>query len=233
MNAQGNNTGDNVMAIQDNCALVPTQVFAMENKGGSNYQFKNGAGKCLGVQNNATNDSATITLQSCSGSGGQLFTANHKGNNNFELRNVGSGKCMDVSSGQTSAGLRMQIYNCSGQPNQTFNLPTVSLGGTSSSTTGPKPPAPPPKPAALWSQLKFAGETDNKYLMFQSTDTQASIDPMATMISGGSTAKSGSCVEGATCYSDGDDMTGDCCSVSGKFGKLVVSTWNKKVFYCK
>jgi Ricin-type beta-trefoil lectin domain-like len=232
VNSQSNSTADNVVAVQDNCAQVPTQVWTMENKGGSNYQFKNGAGKCLGVANNGTADRADVNVQPCTGSGAQLFTATHKGNNNFELKNVGSGKCLDVRSGQTTAGLQMQIYSCSGTPNQTYNLPTAALGGGATSTTTTTTAPTSINPAVLFNQLKFAGETENKFLMFQSTATQASIDPMATMISGGSKSTSGSCLEGATQLDD-ENLTGKCCVVSGTYGKLVVSTWNKKLYYCK
>lgn len=229
VNSQYNSTNDNTTAVQDYCSGSQTQAWSMETKGGSNYQFKNGAGKCLGVANNATNDGATVTVQSCNGSNGQLFTANHKGGNNFELKNTASGKCLDVSSGQGSANLRLQIYSCHGGANQTFNMGSVSTGGSSSST---KTAASSVKPSVLFNQLKFAGETDNKFLMFQSTATQASIDPMGTMIDGGSKATSGSCLEGAT-QLDSDNLSGKCCVVSGKYGKLVVSTWNKKLYYCK
>jgi Ricin-type beta-trefoil lectin domain-like len=231
VNAQNNSTADNVTAVQDNCAQIPTQVWTMENKGGSNYQFKNGAGKCLGVANNATNDGATVTVQSCNGASGQLFTATHKGSNNFEIKNTSSNKCLDVSSGTSAAGLRMQIYACHGGANQTYNLPTATLGGAATTTTTTTA-ASSINPSVLFNQLKFAGETENKFLMFQSTATQASIDPMGTMIDGGSKATSGSCLEGAT-QLDSDNLSGKCCVVSGKYGTLQVSTWNKKLYYCK
>lgn len=231
LNSQGNSTADNTTVIQDNCSQGPTQVWTMENKGGANYQFKNGAGKCMGVQYNATHDGASVVLQTCNGSSAQLFTANHKGSNNFELRNTGSGKCLDVASGQHHAGLRLQIYNCANSGNQTFNLPSVSIGGGSSGTTTiTTKPGGKLKPAVLFNQLKFAGEVENKFLMFQSTETQASIDPMGTMITGGSTAKSGKCAEGSVTVTG---KVGDCCVVSGKYGTLQKASWNPGTLYCK
>lgn len=212
---------------QESCKVGPAQQWTVENKGGSNYQFRNGPDKCLSV--NGWGDGAQVVAQSCNGSGNQLFTLNHKGSNNFELRNVATGKCLDIA----TPGTRLQVYSCTGSANQTFNMPSVAIGGGSqSSTTTKTKPGAPLKPKALWDQLKFAGELENKFLMFQYTDTQASIDPMATMISGGSNAKSGSCAEGATVFSD-TNVSNDCCVVNGKYGKLVVSTWNKKLYYCK
>ncbi len=225
----GGGVSDGATLQQYSCHGGNNQKFTLESQGNNAYRLKSVAsGRCVGVVNSATNDGSKLEQRSCGANNSQTFNLNSKGNGNYEIKNVASGKCLDVSGFSTADSALMQIYSCTGASNQTFQMPGVSSAANTTTTNTTSTV----NPAALFNQLKFAGETDNKYLMFQSTATQASIDPMATMISGGSTAKSGSCVEGATVYGD-DSLIGDCCVVSGKYGTLAKSTWNPKVFYCK
>jgi Ricin-type beta-trefoil lectin domain-like len=212
---------DGAALIQYACWGGNNQKFTVESQGNNTYRLKNiRSGKCIGVAYGATNDAAALEQRWCGANNSQLFQLNRKSNNTFELKNVNSGRCVDVRYNSIDNSTLLQIYACHGGANQTFAMTL-----TSTTTTTPM------DPAGLVNQLKFAGDTENKYLMFQSTSTQASIDPMGTMVNGGYTAKSGSCVDGATVFGLG--VAGNCCSVNGKFGTLVQSAWNKKLAYCK
>src|SRR5690606_28587189 len=118
--------------------------------------------------------------------------------------------------------------------NQTFQAPGLSSGSGSNSSTSTTSSSS-VVPSSLWSQLKFAGELDNKYLMFRADATTVSIDPMGTMVDGGGSASSGSCVASSP-YLDlkGGNHTGECCILSkdssGRitYGKLAVAPFNSK-----
>jgi hypothetical protein len=214
------------------CGGGSNQKFTVEASG-SGYRLKaNNSGKCLGVVNNATNDGALLEQRSCGANNSQVFQLNSKGNNLFELKNVQSGKCIDIQSGGYNDGQRAQLYACHGGANQTFQAAGLVSG--SSGSAAPKPPAPGVTPASLWSQLKFAGENENKYLMFKSdaNSNTVSIDPMATMVTGGAVAQSGACFAGALTYSEAD-ISGDCCTVSSKFYTLKRAPFNARMYQCK
>lgn len=227
MDIVGVSGNDGATVQQYSCSGGANQKFTVEAQGNNNYRLKaNHSGKCLGVANNATHDGALIEQRSCGANNSQLFQLNNKGNGLFEIRNVNSGKCMDVKGGGYSDGALIQLYSCHGGANQTFatsGLNTSAVNSTSGSAVNP---------ASLWSRLKFAGEHDNKYLMFQSTQDQVSIDPMGTMITGGSSSSSGACTESSTTRLGNADP-GDCCVVSGRYGKFVTSPWNSKTLLCK
>jgi hypothetical protein len=224
LDVAGASSNDGAAINQYGCWGGNNQKFTVESQGNNTYRLKGVAsGKCIGVVNGATNDGAGIEQRTCGANNSQLFQLNNKGNNTFELKHVSSGKCVDVKGNSTGDSVGLQLWSCHGGANQAYAMNLTSGGSTSTTSSV--------NPGVLFNQLKFAGELDNKFLMFQSTATQVSIDPMATMISGGSTATSGSCSDGATAYGEG--LAGDCCSVSGKLGTLVQSPWNKKLFYCK
>jgi Ricin-type beta-trefoil lectin domain len=223
---------DGAQVQQYSCSKGANQKFTVEASG-SGYRLKaNNSGKCLGVVNSATNDGAMLEQRSCGANNSQIFQFNSKGNGLSELKNVNSGKCVDIQSGGTGDGQRAQIYSCHGGANQAFQAPSLVSGSSSTTTTTPSGSS--VSPASLWSQLKFAGENENKYLMFKSDAAlgTVSIDPMATMVSGGASSSSGACHSGAIVFSD-DDITGDCCSVSSKYYSLKRSTFNQRIFQCK
>lgn len=227
MDIVGVSSSDGATVQQYSCSGGSNQKFTVEPQGNNNYRLKaNHSGKCLGVANNAANDGALIEQRTCGANNSQLFQLNGKGNGLFELRNTNSGKCLDVKGGGVGDGALFQLYACHGGANQTFatsGLSTAAVGSTGGSAVSP---------ASLWSRLKFAGEHENKYLMFQSTQDQVSIDPMGTMITGGSSSSSGACTESATSRI-GNDQPGDCCIVSGRSGRFAISTWNTKTLLCK
>lgn len=227
---------------QYNCSGGANQKFTVEASGGG-YRLKaNHSGKCLGVANNATYDGAMLEQRSCGANNSQIFALNSKGNGTFELKNIQSGKCVDIQGGGYSDGQRAQLSTCRGGASQTFQATGLSSGSSSSSgsswptsTTSSSSVV----PSSLWNQLKFAGELDNRYLMFRSDATTVSIDPMGTMVDGGGSASSGSCVA-VSPYLDlsGASHTGQCCILSSSgskvtYGKLSVAPFNSKTWLCK
>src|SRR5690606_29022478 len=149
-----------------------------------------------GVVNSATNNGALLEQRNCGANNSQIFELNSKGNNQYELKNVNSGKCVEIQGGYND-GQRAQLNSCNGGANQRFQasgLSGSSAGSTSSHSSGTNS-GPGVSPANLWSQLKFAGEHENKYLMFRADNNSGtvSIDPMNTMVSGGASAASGAC----------------------------------------
>lgn len=236
------NTGhhDGAGVQQYQCSGQANQKFTVEHQGNNSYHLKaSHSGKCLSVVNNATHDGANLEQRTCGSSNSQLFQLNSKGNQLYEIRNVNSGKCVDIKSYGYGDAQGAQIYNCSSGANQTFqmqNLSTSNGGGANPPPPGPKP-KPKPKPSVLWSHLKFAGEHENRYLMFQSTDTQVSIDPMATLISGGSSSSSGACRETGTTMPAANGTIGHCCMVKTpqgmKQGKITAIPNNSRMLMCK
>jgi hypothetical protein len=226
MDVVGVSSNDGAQVQQFSCSNGSNQKFTVESVGNNNYRLKAAhSGKCLGVVNNGTGDGSLLEQRSCGANNSQLFQLNSKGTNVFELRNVNSGKCVDIQGGGTADGQRAVLFSCHGGSNQRFQASGVSGGGGTSSSSSVVT-------SSLWGQLKFAGESDNRYLMFQSTPTQVSIDPMGTMVDGGSSASSGACVEGGTMYSS-TNVAGSCCSVNGKYGTLQRSAFNAKTYVCK
>jgi hypothetical protein len=228
MDVVGVSSNDGANVQQYTCSGGSNQKFTVEAQGNNTYRLKaNHSNKCLGVANNGTWDGALLEQRSCGANNSQLFHMNSKGNGLYELRNVNSGKCVDVQAGGVTQGALMQLYSCHGGANQTFA--TSGLGTSSGTSSGSSSGV---NPASLWSRLKLFGEHDNRYLMFQSTATQVSIDPMGTLVTGGSSSSSGACIQGATTLQAGA-RAGDCCVVAGKYGQLAASPWNRKMFYCK
>jgi hypothetical protein len=224
MDIVANSASDGAQVQQYSCSGGSNQKFTVEASG-SSYRLKaNNSGKCLGVANNATNDGALLEQRTCGANNSQLFNLTSKGNGAFEFKNVQSGKCIDIQGGGTADGQRAQLYSCHGGANQTIQATGLTSGGTTTTSSV--------TPSTLWSQLKFAGEVDNKYLMFKSDATTVSIDPMGTMTNGGSGTTSGSCFTGGTVYST-TNISGACCSVNGVYGTLSVSTFNPKWYVCK
>lgn len=218
---------DGAQAQQYSCSGGANQRFTVEASG-SNYRLKaNHSGKCLGVVNSQTSDGALLEQRSCGANGSQLFQLNAKGAGLFELKNVNSGKCVDIQNGGSADGQRAQLYSCHGGANQRFQASGLITG--SSTTTSNTSSV---TPSSLWSQLKFAGQNENKYLMFQSNATQVSIDPMGTMVSGGASATSGACLNGPTVYSP-TNISGNCCTLNGRHGGLRQSSFSAKWFECK
>lgn len=216
-------TADGARAIQYDCWGGDNQEFAVDSMGNGQYRLRNVlSGKCLGTVNAATNNGAALEQRTCGANDSQTFNLNSKGSGNFEIKNVKSGRCVDVANGSTANVATMQLYDCWGAPGQTFSAPTITSNTSAPGTA----------PSNLYNQLKLFGQAENRYLMFASTSTEVSIDPMATLVEGGSAAQSGSCFEGSTVYS-GTNLSGTCCSVSGRFSTLQRSPLNSKVYFCK
>jgi len=233
MDVVGVSASDGAQIQQYSCnGTGANQKFSIEAVGTS-YRLKaNNSGKCLGVTNNASNDGALLEQRTCGANNSQLFTLNSKGNGLFEIKNVQSGKCVDIQGGGTADGQRAQIYGCHGGANQAFQVSGFTTGTTTSTSSV--------TPSSLWSQLKFAGELDNKYLMFKSDATTVSIDPMGTMVTGGAGTSSGSCYATSPVFEPKEDLAGDCCvvtaasgNVAAKYGTLSVAPYNAKMWLCK
>lgn len=229
MDIVGNTGNDGAQVQQYSCSGNSNQKFTIEASG-SSYRLKaNNSGKCLGVSNNATNDGALLEQRSCGANNSQLFNLTSKGNGAFEIKNVQSGKCIDMQGGGTGDGQRAQLYSCHGGANQTFQA-TGFTSGTSTTTSSVNP-------ASLWPMLKFAGEVDNKYLMFKSDATTVSIDPLSGMVSGGSGTTSGACItEDSNPFLQAAGLNGTCCIVGTTtkvYGKLAVTPWSQTTYQCK
>jgi hypothetical protein len=231
LNAVGNSAADGAQFSQVTCNGAVDQKFTLDYVSSNNYRIKDTAtGKCLGVTNNATGDGSLLEQRTCGANNSQNFALNSKGNGTFEIKNIQSGKCVDMRGGGLTEGALSQIYSCHNGANQTFQMTgfvnnTVTVTATS----------PAPAPSTLWSQLKFAGENENKYLMFKSDANlmQVSIDPMGTMVDGGGSATSGACASGSTAYASAQYQIGGCCSMNSKYGTLAQSTFNPKMLVCK
>lgn len=226
MDIVGISSNDGATVQQYSCSGGSNQKFTVEAQGNNTYRFKaNNSGKCLGVVNSSNADTSLLEQRSCGANSSQLFQMNSKGNGFYEIKNVNSGKCIDVRGNNSNDGSAFQLFSCHGGANQTFAISGLSTTSTSSSSSSSA------TPSALWSRLKFAGEGDNRYLMFQSNASEVSIDPMGTLIDGGSSASSGACYEGSTIFSS-TNITGSCCIADRKYGKLARSAWNTKMFMC-
>jgi hypothetical protein len=219
---------DGAQVQQYTCSGSSNQKFTVEANG-SYYRLKaNNSGKCLGVVNSSTSDGSLLEQRSCGANNSQNFTLTSKGNGTFELKNASSGKCVDIQGGGTADGQKAQIYACHGGANQTFQAPGLTSGSTTSTSTTTSSVT----PSNLWNYLTFAGGNENKYLMFQSSTTQVSIDPMGTMIDGGSAAASGGCWAGATKVST-TNISGSCCTINSAYGTLQqLSTQNPNMYKC-
>lgn len=241
MDIAGMGQHDGAGVQQYQCSGQGNQKFSVEHQGNNNYRIKAvHSGKCLSVVNNATHDGANLEQRTCGSSNSQLFQLNSKGHQLYELRNVNSGKCVDIKSYGYGDGQGAQLYSCSGGANQTFQMQSLSTGSGGGSSPPPPPgpgPKPKPKPSVLWSHLKFAGEHENRYLMFQSTESQVSIDPMATLISGGSSSSSGACTETGSVMPISNGTVGHCCMVKTpqgmKQGKIATIPRNTLMLQCK
>lgn len=225
-------TNDGALLQQWACGGASNQQFSLESQGNNTYRVKAGnSGKCLGAVNSGTNAGTLIEQRSCGANGSQAFQLNVTSydQNKYELKHVASGKCVEIQGGGYNDGQLAQLSNCNGATTQTFYATFVKSGGSSTTTTTTT--APSFSPSTLFSQLKFAGETENKFLAFQSTATQVSIDPMGTLVDGGSSSSSGACYEGSMVYST-TDIGGQCCMSNGKYYSLKRSTFNAKMYVC-
>lgn len=225
MDIVGVSGNDGAQVQQYSCNGASNQKYTIEASGTAFRLKANNSGKCLGVVNSATNDGALLEQRTCGANTSQLFNMNSKGNGTYEVKNVNSGKCVDIQSGGTGDGQKAQLYTCRGTANQTIQATGFTSGGTTTTSSV--------VPSTLQSQIKFAGDVDNKYLMFKSDATTVSIDPMGTVVDGGSSTSSGSCVMGASSYSSATNTLGGCCSMNGVYSTLIASTFSSRWYVCK
>lgn len=228
-------TADGAIVHQYACTGGSNQRFTLESQGGGKYRLKaNHSGKCLAVTGGSSSEGAQLEQRSCNASNAQMFYVTDKGNQQFEIKNVASNRCMDVRYWSQDNFAVAQQSGCHGGNNQRFIMTGVgssSSSGSSGSSSGSSGPL--NNPSDLRHRLKFAGEHQNAYLAFQFTSTQVSIDPMGTMVDGGSTAQSGSCVYGSTIYDPSRTSSNKCCISDGRYGKLQQSTFNRSLYYCR
>lgn len=213
---------DGGRAQQYDCWGGANQKFAIQSQGNNAYRIQNVlSGKCLGSMGASPAEGTALEQRGCGANDAQLFQLNSKGGDRFELKHVKSGRCVDVRNISHDNAATIQIWSCNGGSWQTFAAAGITVTAN-----------PPVKPSSLATQLKLFGEAENRYLMFQSTATEVSIDPMGTMVDGGSSASSGACYEGSTVFSH-TNVKNACCIVSGKYGKLTQSAWNTRMYYCQ
>lgn len=211
------NNGGNIH--QWGCSGTANQKFTVESQSNGAYRLKSiHSGKCLRATTNQSG--ANVDQNDCDTSTSQMFDIVPV-NGKFQLKNRSGGMCLDVNGVSTANGANVHTWHCGTGANQMFSMAVTSGSATL------------PNPAQLANNLLWVGGVENAYLAFQSTATEVSIDPMGTMVSGGSTATSGSCMEGATQYDPTRTYGGKCCEVDGKFGTYVQSTWNKSVYVCR
>ncbi len=226
-------TADGAALHQYACTGNSNQRFTLDSQGGGKYRLKaNHSGKCVAVANGSTSDGAILEQRTCNNSNAQMFHVTDKGNQQYEIKNVASNRCMDVRYWSQGDFAVTQQSACHGGNNQRFIMTGLSSGsGSNGSSSGSNSPL--NNPSDLRHRLKFAGEHQNAYLAFQHTSTQVSIDPMGTMVDGGSTAQSGSCVYGSTIYDPSRTSSNRCCISDGRYGKLQQSTFNRSLYYCR
>jgi len=212
---------DGAKLQQTPCDGRAGQSFVVDPVVSGGYRLKNNStGKCARVVD-STNGSL-LEMRPCDTSANQLFDINLTGSSVYAIKSRMSGMCAEIINWSTAdyTQVRQAACNQYNTPQQfAMTLGTVNLDN--------------PNQANMYNTLKFVGQNVNPYIQFQYTTTEVSIDPMGTLVDGGSSGQSGSCLEGSTVYDSTRTSAGKCCEYSGTYGKLVVSSWNPSMYYCK
>jgi len=212
--------------FQITCDGTQDQNFTLEAQSSGGYHLKNvTSGKCLRAAD--SNVGSALELRTCDTTTNQSFDLVDYGGK-YGIKSRMSNLCVEVPYPNYGDYSEMKQTTCvSAYNNQQFAMTTTtSTSSSSSSSTAIQP-------YQLKDYLRWVGPDVNPYIQFQSTSTDVSLDPMGTLVDGGSTGQSGSCVQASTVYDATRTSAGKCCEYNGVYGTLVASAWNPSMFYCK
>jgi len=204
------------------CSGATRQSFALDPIFAGGYRLKNGQeGRCMRVPGSGAGtvldeipcDTTTPSLK---------FDVLDLGAGKYQLKSRDTKLCVEVAGSSTADGAQIRTATCNAAAtNQQFlaNLQLVKFDN--------------PNQPAMAEFLRFAGGTSNPFLQFQYNAQEVSVDPMGTMVDGGSSGQTGSCIEASSAFDTTRQVAGKCCSYSGKYGTFVATAWNANLFYCK
>jgi hypothetical protein len=208
--------------LQATCDNSNDQKIVIEPGVGAGYRLKQTAtGRCMRARDTA--QGSQLELRTCDGNNNQLFDVIDYGSGKFALKNLYTNLCLDVSGASTAENAKIIQWGCQNSTNQMFNMTVTTTEMALPST----------EQAKMKQMLTFVGADENPYLMFQSTATEVSIDPMGTMVDGGSSGQSNACLEGSAFVDTTGAIKGKCCETGGKYGIITVSPLKPTVYYCK
>jgi hypothetical protein len=186
------------------------------------YRLKNVAsGKCAIVPGGP---GTYLTQQTCGGSDASLYDVVDIAPGKYSLRSrVAKNQCVEVANGATNDGAKLRITGCNP------SAASQQFAATLATKTFDNP-----NQGSMINFLRFTGgNTQNPYIMFQSNPQEVSLDPLGTMVDGGSTGRTGSCVDASSAFDTTRSIARKCCTYSGKYGTFQATTWNPNLFYCK
>jgi hypothetical protein len=137
VNGAGSANGTKIQ--QWTCNGTPAQTFALEDRGGGNFRFRNpNSNKCLDVTGGGSANGTKIQLWTCSSSSNQKFKVQDVAGGYVRVRHTASNKCVDVNAASNADGAQVQLWTCNGTAAQSWTF------GTST------PPPPPPPDDLVW-----------------------------------------------------------------------------------
>jgi len=211
------------LVVQMSCDSTNEQniVISPNTTAAGGYRLKNAAsGLCL--RPTALSAGAALEQRPCGSTNDQDFDIVDNMGKLMLKTKTNSQLCVSVASASTSDGAQIRLATCN-----------IWYSHHQFLTSAPIQNVDNPNTAGIKESLRFVGIAANPYLQFQSTATEVSIDPMGSMVDGGSSGQSGSCIEAASVYDSSRTSGGKCCVVSGRYGTLQASAWNPSMFYCK
>jgi len=231
MDVSDSNDGTQVMQMP--CDGSGEQNLVLEQVSGA-YRLKNNqTGKCYRVS--SANLYTILDQAPCGTSNNFLFDLVAAGDK-FQFKTRISGQCAEIGYWTTLDGGRFLTAPCNGAfPAQQFS---ATIGGTSTTTTPGTTTTSVvttdvANPALIKESLRWVGGNTNPYIQFMYSGSEVSVDPMGTMVDGGSTGQTGSCIEASSAFDSSRQLSGKCCTYSGKYGTFAAAAWNASLFYCK
>jgi len=212
-------TGEGAQVVQRTCDGTDDQKIIVDPVLAGGYRLKvTSANKCMHV----TGSGSTVYTKTCDMSNNQRFDLVDLGGGKYQLKNRLGGQCAEVANWSSADGAQIKAAGC-GQynTNQQFN---ATVGTTQFDN---------PNQAAMKETLRFVGSDVNPYIQFQFNAQEVSVDPMGTMVDGGSSGQTGSCIEASSAFDSTRQVAGKCCTYSAKYGNFQGTSWNANLFYCK
>jgi hypothetical protein len=217
IDVSGANDGAQVMQMP--CDGAADQSIVVEPINGA-YRLKDTAtGKCLRV---GSGNLYTFLDQQTCGTGNDFLYDLVPAGDKFQFKTRMSSQCIEVSYWSTADGARILTAPCNGA------FPAQQFSATLSQVLSDNPNA-----AAMRDSLRWVGGNANPYIQFQYSGSEVSVDPTGTMVDGGATGQTGSCIEASSAFDSTRQISGKCCTYSGKYGTFKPATWNANLFYCK
>jgi len=216
-------TADQANVIQKTCNASTQQNFVVEPILSGSYRLKNVAsGKCALVPNILTG--TYLKQQSCGTDPSFLFDVIDAGGGKFRLKTrQTTNQCVEVTNSSSSDGAQLRITACN-----------ASSAAQQFSATLTQQTFDNPNQSKMIDTLRFVGgNTQNPYIQFQYNAQEVSMDPMGTMVDGGSSGQTGSCIDASSAFDSTRAIAGKCCTYSGKYGTFQATAWNPSLFYCK